>query len=306
MSSNKKKGSKKQASSATPLSNSDRNKLPLCLQECRHQNPGACSECMWTYWPGCMHTLSEEERLSDGINARLELFVKYLDDIERRRDVSDFWERAEHQILLDTAMLRMLVYTIMRWMLMTERSQNTNMHARDGKRAYIQGFYKELMSIYGVQQLGSVANLENAVLKVAAGRGKSLEPSQFKLGCLVEALSLYVHPGPGHRGYYGIMHLMDKMTPCSCLKVHLKRLKPPVDHEATFHCSNCLKPETASQTLKECSSCKLAQYCSVDCQRAHWKNKNKMGASHRIVCKDLCEFFALFKPPSSATETEPS
>ena len=297
MSSNKKKGSKKQASSAKALSNSDRNKLPLCLRECRHQNPGACSECMWTYWPGCMHTLSEEERLSDGMNARLELFVRYLDDIERGLDVSTFWEREEHQILLDTAMLRMLVYTIMRWMLMTERSQNTR--ARDGKRAYIQSFYVELTNIYGVQQLGSVTNLENAVRKVAAGQGKSLEPTHFKIGCVIQAMSSYVHPGPGHRGYYGIMHLIDKMTPCSCLKVHLKRLKPPVDHEATFYCSSCGEPETASETHKECSRCKLAQYCSVDCQRADWKNEM---ASHKIVCKDLCEFFALFKPPTSSTE----
>jgi sulfatase maturation enzyme AslB (radical SAM superfamily) len=117
---------------------------------------------------------------------------------------------------------------------------------------------------------------------------------------------MYVHPGPDHRGYYGIMHLVDKMTPCSCLQVHLKRLKPSVDHEATFHCINCGVPETASKTLKECSRCKLAQYCSVNCQRAHWKDKNMMGASHKIVCKDLCKFFALFRPPSSATETEPS
>jgi hypothetical protein len=308
MSSNKKKGSKKQASSgkkqassATPLSNSDRNKLPLCLRECRHQNPGACSECMWTYWPGCMHTLSEEERLSDGMNARLELFVRIFDDSARGLDVSDFWEREEHQNLLDTAMLRMLVYTIIRWMLMTERSQNTNTHARDGKRAYIQSFFKELMSLYGVQQLGSVANL-NAVLNFAPGQGKSLEPSHLKVGCLIHATSMYVHPGPGHRGYYGIMHLMDKMTPCSCLKVHLKRLKPSVDHEATFECSGCGEPETASKALKECSRCKLAQYCSVDCQRADWKNGKFM--PHKIGCKDLCEFFALFKPPSSATETE--
>jgi hypothetical protein len=304
MSSNKKKGSKKQASSVTPLSNSDRNKLPLCLRECRHQNPGACSECMWTYWPGCMHTLSEEERLSDSMNTRLELFVKYLEDAERGIDVSDFWERAEHQVLLDTAMFRMLAYTIMRWMLMTERSQNPNTQARDGKRAYIQCFYKELMNIYGGQQLGSVAKLDNAVRTVAVGQGKSLGPIEFKLGCLIEAMSLYVHPGPGHRGYYGIMHLMDKMTPCSCLKVHLKRLKPPVDHEATFHCSYCWNSETSSKTLKECSRCKLAQYCSVDCQRAHWKNKNRTGAPHKIVCKDLCELFAVFKPPSSATEKE--
>jgi sulfatase maturation enzyme AslB (radical SAM superfamily) len=117
---------------------------------------------------------------------------------------------------------------------------------------------------------------------------------------------VYVHPGPDHRGYYGIMHLMDKMTSCSCLKVHLKRLKPQDDHGATFLCFHCGVPETASKTLKECSRCKLAQYCSVDCQRANWnwKYKNMMGASHKIVCKDLCEFFALFKPPSSATETE--
>jgi hypothetical protein len=95
-----------------------------------------------------MHTLSEEERLSDGMNARLELFVRYMDDCERGLDVSDFWEREEHQILLDTAMLRVLAYTIIKWMLMTERSQNTNPHARNGKRAYIQSFFKELMDIY--------------------------------------------------------------------------------------------------------------------------------------------------------------
>ena len=54
--------------------------------------------------------------------------------------------------------------------------------------------------------------------------------------------------------------------------------------QATNHCFNlkCSKPETeVPGGLKRCTRCKIAVYCSRDCQAKHWKD-------HRSTCgKDL-------------------
>ncbi|KAF8527993.1 hypothetical protein BU17DRAFT_38359 [Hysterangium stoloniferum] len=43
-------------------------------------------------------------------------------------------------------------------------------------------------------------------------------------------------------------------------------------------CDNCGTVESSQIQLKICGSCKVTQYCSRDCQRAHWK-------FHEALCK---------------------
>ncbi|KAJ7701772.1 hypothetical protein B0H17DRAFT_164241 [Mycena rosella] len=44
---------------------------------------------------------------------------------------------------------------------------------------------------------------------------------------------------------------------------------------SSTQCANCSK--TNDQSLKRCSRCKRAVYCSIDCQTADWK-------SHKALC----------------------
>jgi len=46
-------------------------------------------------------------------------------------------------------------------------------------------------------------------------------------------------------------------------------------------CSNCQSPEGQALKHKICSACKQAFYCSVDCQRNHWKS------GHKVECKEF-------------------
>lgn len=46
-------------------------------------------------------------------------------------------------------------------------------------------------------------------------------------------------------------------------------------------CGNC---EGESEEMKTCSRCKLARYCSQECQREHW-------AAHKVVCQKPPEAF---------------
>jgi hypothetical protein len=48
------------------------------------------------------------------------------------------------------------------------------------------------------------------------------------------------------------------------------------------HCGGCGEPETSTE-LSVCASCRLVSYCSVQCQKIHWKD------NHRHVCSRLSE-----------------
>ena len=53
----------------------------------------------------------------------------------------------------------------------------------------------------------------------------------------------------------------------------------PISPVATGICASCRKPSTAGEKLKTCSACKVAQYCSVDCQRKDFKESHKKHCS---------------------------
>ena len=53
-------------------------------------------------------------------------------------------------------------------------------------------------------------------------------------------------------------------------------------------CFSCGKIAESAETLKNCSRCRTAQYCSVSCQKKDWK-LSAGGGQHRLICDDLYE-----------------
>ena len=75
-----------------------------------------------------------------------------------------------------------------------------------------------------------------------------------------------------------------KRLPCTCLKklhsvTRMKFAKMGV-------CNGCLKSYTRSQ-LRVCTGCMVAEYCSKECQRAHWSYHKGGCGNPEISSRDL-------------------
>mmetsp|Transcript_16242 Transcript_16242/g.23920 ORF Transcript_16242/g.23920 Transcript_16242/m.23920 type:complete len:315 (-) Transcript_16242:91-1035(-) len=53
-------------------------------------------------------------------------------------------------------------------------------------------------------------------------------------------------------------------------------------HQKKEYCINCKGISSIGSNLKTCTGCKVAKYCSRDCQELDWR-------SHKLVCQDLRE-----------------
>lgn len=53
--------------------------------------------------------------------------------------------------------------------------------------------------------------------------------------------------------------------------------KKPIQSTASASkkCGNCLKPKEDNTTLMVCSRCRMAKYCSKECQKGHWSQHKK-------------------------------
>lgn len=71
---------------------------------------------------------------------------------------------------------------------------------------------------------------------------------------------------------------------------HLLRMmdKRATGEAAACVCFQCGKPGTEAQPLQRCGSCRLAEYCGRDCQRAHWKE-----GQHKALCADSQQLLRL-------------
>jgi hypothetical protein len=69
---------------------------------------------------------------------------------------------------------------------------------------------------------------------------------------------------------------LSKRTPCSCLEEIMMYLTPKGG--ACFHCG-AFKPV---KELMVCSRCRITQYCSKSCQKAHWPE-------HKHACFDRAQ-----------------
>lgn len=71
-----------------------------------------------------------------------------------------------------------------------------------------------------------------------------------------------------------LVKFFRKRTPCSCLDYMHAELKRQAKTGLCRHCGRRME----WKALKECSKCEVVQYCSKECQVAHWPE-------HREACK---------------------
>ena len=63
----------------------------------------------------------------------------------------------------------------------------------------------------------------------------------------------------------------------------LKRNNPVKTVNPRFVCANCKKsPSKDEPPLKTCGRCNLVQYCSKECQKAHWKRTHKVQCNQAL------------------------
>ncbi|KAL3903583.1 MAG: hypothetical protein SGILL_010388 [Bacillariaceae sp.] len=89
-------------------------------------------------------------------------------------------------------------------------------------------------------------------------------------------------------GRGGLMLLLQRFAPCDCLK-------PLVLEETRSYrgiCLFCIEKEPSPRAFATCSACKLARYCSRDCQKEHW-SISRDGTSHKRCCKEIQKILAL-------------
>ena len=111
----------------------------------------------------------------------------------------------------------------------------------------------------------------------------------FKLGAIPEALGLALEYSRKALRMFLIMHGREQ-TPSTSTEMKMKEKYSPVieslellertgnstDNAGSRCCIVCGEnPECASFALSKCSKCLLVHYCSVGCQRAHWKLHKK-------------------------------
>lgn len=73
-----------------------------------------------------------------------------------------------------------------------------------------------------------------------------------------------------------------------------------LSHETALvkHCQKSLGCFNCGKTAKlQCSECKIAMYCSRDCQVKNWKRGTSGMKSHKSICKDVRDFRAQHAGP---------
>jgi hypothetical protein len=75
----------------------------------------------------------------------------------------------------------------------------------------------------------------------------------------------------------GLVLFLAKQIPCSCLDEDKKNAK---QSPKTGSCTNCGNEDLKMELMK-CSQCKMAEYCSKECQVADWR------AGHKKECKEI-------------------
>ncbi len=83
-----------------------------------------------------------------------------------------------------------------------------------------------------------------------------------------------------------IVSYYRKRIPCACLDEKYKKVKS-VKKMGYCYNRSCSQPERKVERSKmlSCTRCGFANYCSVECQKAHWKD-------HRVQCHETVQIKA--------------
>lgn len=79
-----------------------------------------------------------------------------------------------------------------------------------------------------------------------------------------------------------LVRFYHKKNSCDCLEALYSRLKKTKDRKR--RCFGCGSIKNFRE-IKECSGCKVAEYCSRECQLSHW-------AEHKRECNNIRKFQA--------------
>jgi len=85
---------------------------------------------------------------------------------------------------------------------------------------------------------------------------------------------------PQTSGRRGVLKLLSRLNPCSCLKELYTETKKM--HEKLCYCSHCKSIKKRS-SLMVCGDCRIENYCSKECQTAAWSD-------HQSECKRIIDF----------------
>ena len=72
-------------------------------------------------------------------------------------------------------------------------------------------------------------------------------------------------------GNCAAVRYLSKNTPCGCIMQFFANLEP---ESRTKFCTYCQKDVVASEILR-CSGCRIAEYCSLECQKVSWRKHKK-------------------------------
>ncbi len=79
-------------------------------------------------------------------------------------------------------------------------------------------------------------------------------------------------------------------TPQFSDSIRLPKLYAALKRKSAFNrCMTCAKEESQSVKLSRCSRCRLAGYCSKECQRQDWQDEHKLACAHLAARKALMD-----------------
>jgi len=79
----------------------------------------------------------------------------------------------------------------------------------------------------------------------------------------------------------GLKIYLANKIPCNCMSGLKKAAKRAPKMNLCFHCQK----EDVRDNIRKCSRCKVARYCSKECQKADW------ASSHKDQCQMISDFY---------------